>query len=83
MVKFDTMEDKCKVISGGLWTLLNHYLFKETTKFVSTWSPNFIVETAKIESTLVWICFPSLNMLFYDEKCVVHYGIHGRETDKS
>ena len=63
MVKFDTMEDRSKVMTGGPWMLFDHYLV------VCTWSPVFIAETKKIERTLVWIRFSSLNMMFFMRVC--------------
>ncbi|PNX77058.1 hypothetical protein L195_g033019, partial [Trifolium pratense] len=61
MVKFDSAEDKNKVISGGPWMIYDHYLA------VRHWSPTFNANTAKIDKTMVWIRIPSLNLLYYDE----------------
>ena len=65
IVKFDMMEDQLKVMDGGPWMLFDHYLT------VCTWSPDFIADMAKIKQTLVWIRFPSLNMMFFDESVLV------------
>ena len=46
MVKFDVMEDRCKVMQWGPRMIFDHYLA------VSTWNPNFIVETTKVERML-------------------------------
>lgn len=51
MVKFDRENDRDKVIGGGPWLLFDNCLA------VSTWSPDFVSSTAKIEKTLVWVRF--------------------------
>lgn len=61
MVKFDLPEDKEKVTSGGPWMIFDHYLA------VTHWTPEFVSPDAKIERTMVWICFPGLNLVYYDE----------------
>lgn len=61
MVKFDLAEDREKVSSGGPWMIFDHYLA------VTHWTPEFVSPAAKIERTLVWICFPGLNLVYYDE----------------
>ncbi|PNX62864.1 hypothetical protein L195_g053212, partial [Trifolium pratense] len=60
-VKFDIVADKEKVVSEGPWMISDHYLA------VSHWSPDFISPEAKVERTLVWIRFPGLNLVYYDE----------------
>ncbi|PNX98041.1 hypothetical protein L195_g021281, partial [Trifolium pratense] len=61
-VKFDIAADKEKVVSEGPWMISDHYLA------VSHWSPDFISPEAKVERTLVWIRFPGLNLVYYDER---------------
>jgi hypothetical protein len=61
VVKFDMVADKEKVITQGPWMIYDHYLA------VSHWSPEFISPAAKVNRTLVWIRFPGLNLVFYDE----------------
>ncbi|PNX93227.1 hypothetical protein L195_g016378 [Trifolium pratense] len=61
MVKFDMAADKEKVVSQGPWMIYDRYLA------VSHWSPEFISPEAKVERTLVWIRFPGLNLVYYDE----------------
>ena len=62
LIKFDRDEDRTKVIEGGPWMLFDHYLS------MRTWSKDFVVASdAKIESTMVWVRFPSLNMAYYDD----------------
>lgn len=48
-------------MNGGPWIIFDHYLA------VSTWSPDFISTTAKIEKTLIWVRFPGMNPVYYDE----------------
>ena len=54
-VKFDSKEDRTKVIQEGPWIIFDHYLM------VKTWTRNSVFPKAKIQKTMVWICFPSLN----------------------
>lgn len=61
MVKFDLPEDREKVISGGPWMIFDHYLA------VANWNMDFVAPTAKIYRTMVWIRFPGLNLVYYDE----------------
>lgn len=61
MVKFDLPEDKEKVTTSGLWMIFDHYLV------VTNWSPEFVYPTTKVDRTLVWIRFPGLNLVYYDE----------------
>lgn len=61
LVKFDAEEDRSKVMDGGPWMLYDHYLS------ISTWSRDFVASSAKIDKTLVWIRFLSLNVAYYDE----------------
>lgn len=34
---------------------------------VTNWNLNFVSPTAKIDRTMVWIRFPRLNLVYYDE----------------
>jgi len=61
MVKFDQISDKEKVITRGPWMILDHCLA------VSHWSPKFASPNAKVERTVVWVRFPCLNLVYYDE----------------
>lgn len=65
MVKFDLEADREKVIGGGPWMIFDHYLA------VSKWSPDFVSTTAKVEKTLVWVRFPCMNLVFYDESLLL------------
>ncbi|XP_020232532.1 uncharacterized protein LOC109812970 [Cajanus cajan] len=65
MVKFDLAADTEKVMQGGPWMLFDHYLI------VRPWSPEFVAADAKVDSTLVWVRFPRLGMVFYDESVLL------------
>lgn len=60
-VQFEQLGDTEKVVSGGPWTLFDHYLA------ITRWTPEFVSPDAKIERTLVWVRFPGLNLVDYDE----------------
>jgi hypothetical protein len=61
MVKFDQAADKEKVVTGGPWMIFDHCLA------VTHWSPEFASPEAKVERTVVWVRFPGLNLVYYDE----------------
>jgi len=61
MVKFDQAADKEKVITGGPWLIFDHCLA------VTHWSPEFASPNAKVNKTIVWVRFPGLNLVYYDE----------------
>lgn len=65
MVKFDHPADKEAVASGGPWMLFDHYLC------VSQWTPEFASPNANIQRTMVWICFPGLNLLYCDKNVLL------------
>ncbi|XP_020236520.1 uncharacterized protein LOC109816067 [Cajanus cajan] len=65
MVKFDLEADRERVMHGGPWMLFDHYLI------VRPWSPEFVTSATKVDSTLVWIRFPSLGVMFYDESVLL------------
>nr|KYP67224.1 Transposon TX1 uncharacterized [Cajanus cajan] len=52
-------------MQGGPWLLFDHYLV------VRPWSPEFIVTGAKVEKTIVWVRFPGLGIMFYDESVLL------------
>lgn len=65
MIKFDMEADRTKIMEGDPWMIFYHYLT------VQTWSLEFISSTAKIDKTLVWVKFPSLNLVYYDESILL------------
>jgi hypothetical protein len=65
MVKFDLEAGREKVISGGPWMIMDHYVA------IRPWTTYFISSQVKINKTLVWIRFPSLGMEYYDESLLL------------
>ncbi|CAL0309883.1 unnamed protein product [Lupinus luteus] len=65
MIKFDLPADKEMVTSKGPWMIFDHYLA------MANWTPDFISPTAKVDRTMVWIRFPGLNMVYYDESVLL------------
>lgn len=65
MVKFDLQADKDLVMSGGPWMLFDHYLC------VSHRSSEFASPNANVQRTMVWVRFPRLNLLYYDENVLL------------
>jgi hypothetical protein len=61
IVKFDEKADKEKVITGGPWLIFDHCLA------VAHWTPEFASPNAKVDKTIVWVRFPGLNLVYYDE----------------
>jgi hypothetical protein len=57
--------DRDKVINGGSWMILDHYVA------IRPWTTDFISSQVKINKTLVWIRFPSLGMEYYDESLLL------------
>lgn len=64
-MKFDMAEDRDKVIGEGLWMIFDHYLT------VAKWSLEFVSSTAKIEKTMVWVRFPGMSLIYYDESVLL------------
>ncbi|KAJ4824311.1 hypothetical protein Tsubulata_029372 [Turnera subulata] len=52
--------DYLKVITGGPWVILGHYLT------VEPWKPQFTPSTHKITSVVIWIQLPELSCEYYD-----------------
>nr|KYP69646.1 Transposon TX1 uncharacterized [Cajanus cajan] len=65
MVKFDLEADRERVMHWGPWMLFDHYLI------VRPWSLEFVASATKVDSTLVWIRFPGLGVMFYDESVLL------------
>lgn len=65
MAKFDMEGDRMKVMEEGPWMIFDHYLT------VQTWTPEFMSPSAKIDKTMVWVRFPGLNLIYYDESILM------------
>lgn len=61
MVKCKHLGDRERIVLEGPWMMFDHNLA------VLRWSPEFASSHTKVEKTMVWIRFPSLNLVYYDE----------------
>ena len=64
MVKFDTSEDREKVIIGGPWMIQEHYLA------VKEWTPQFNLSESCFGQTMVWVRLSALNLWYHDERAL-------------
>ena len=64
MIKFDCTEDREMVIFEGPSMINDHYLA------VKKWSPEFNPLVECFNQMMVWIQFPSLNLMYYDEEII-------------
>lgn len=62
---FYSRADYMKVLNGGLWTILGHYLT------ITKWRPNFKLAENEIHTTLVWIRFLTLPLEMFDDKSLL------------
>ncbi|XVE98728.1 hypothetical protein REPUB_Repub03eG0133100 [Reevesia pubescens] len=60
VVKFENMEDRFKVMIGGPWKIMDHYLT------VQKWQPNFRPSFAMVGATTVWIQLPELPLEYFN-----------------
>lgn len=65
MVKCEHLRDRETIISGGPWMMFDHYLA------VSQWTSEFASPHTTIERTIIWIRFPGLSLLYYDESVLL------------
>ncbi|CAK8573570.1 unnamed protein product [Lathyrus sativus] len=65
MVKCELLADREKIVLEVPWMLFDHYL--EMTR----WTPDFASPIIKVDNNLVWIQFPRLNLLYYDESVLL------------
>lgn len=68
LARFFTREDYLRVLEGGPWIVMGHYLT------VTKWRPNFRPSTETISSTLVWVRFPELPIELFDEEVLSYMG---------
>ena len=64
MMKFDNQDDREKVIKDGPWMINDHYLA------VKKWSLGFNHQDNCFNHTMVWVHFPSLNLMYYNEQII-------------
>lgn len=62
LVKFDCDKDRERVILDGPWTVQGHYLT------IRPWLQEFFPSAAFEESTMAWVRFPQLNLMYYNEE---------------
>ncbi|XP_038997982.1 uncharacterized protein LOC120123037 [Hibiscus syriacus] len=67
-IKFQNMVDRAKVLMEGPWKILDHYIT------VQRWRPNFVVASASIPSTAVWIHIPGLPIEYFEENVLCSIG---------
>ncbi|CAL0323553.1 unnamed protein product [Lupinus luteus] len=65
MINFDLAADKEMVTSKSPWMIFYHYLA------MANWTPDFISPEANVDRTMVWIRFPGLNIMYYDESVLL------------
>lgn len=65
---FLSRSDYYKVLEGGLWIILGHYLI------VTKWRPKFHPSMETIHLTLVWVRFPELPLELFDEEILFAMG---------
>lgn len=65
MAKFNNFEDRERALNEGPWLLFDHYVA------VHQWSSDFFSFSATIDRTNMWVRFPSLNLVFYDESVLL------------
>lgn len=61
VARFYSEADYIRVLEGGPWIIMGHYLT------VMKWKPNFRPSLATITSTLVWICLPEVPLEYFNE----------------
>lgn len=61
LVKFDLKEDLKVVLFKEPWIIQDHYLTARK------WHPEFVPSSTIVESTLAWVRFLGLSMVYYDD----------------
>lgn len=67
IVRFYSAKDYTKVMDGGPWMVMGHYLTIVKRR------PNFRITDA-ITSTLIWVRFPKLSIEMFSEKVLFGMG---------
>ncbi|XP_072087268.1 uncharacterized protein [Arachis hypogaea] len=65
LVKFDHNEDREKVLLGGPWLILGHYIA------VKPWSSDFRPCEDSFGDTMVWVKIVGLNIWYYHERAMM------------
>lgn len=65
---FYSKEDYLKVLEGGPWMVLGHYLA------ISKWHPNFVPSDTEVSITMVWVRFPNIPIEVFKELALMRLG---------
>lgn len=68
MVRFRSKDEYERVLHGGPWIILGHYLT------IQKWHPNFDPDTTNITKTLTWVRLPKLPIAFFNEELLAKLG---------
>ncbi|CAN1131438.1 hypothetical protein LINPERHAP2_LOCUS6403 [Linum perenne] len=68
MIKFTNEQDYFKALTGGPWTILDHYLI------VHQWDQSFRVANDLPRKMVVWVRFPHLPIHFYHARVLTSLG---------
>lgn len=68
VVRFFMRNDYMKVLEGGPWVILGHYLT------VTRWKPKFWPAAKKVTKTLVWVRFPGVYLEMLEEDIISFMG---------
>ncbi|KAA8538418.1 hypothetical protein F0562_028037 [Nyssa sinensis] len=68
LFKFDSQTDCTRVVTGGPWVMMDHYLM------VRHWEPNFRPSSAHVLKTAMWVRLPELPVEYYDERILMEIG---------
>ncbi|CAL1377735.1 unnamed protein product [Linum trigynum] len=68
LVTFNNDQDYLHALTGGPWTILDHYLL------VHEWSPSFRTSDQPFKSVVAWIQFPELPVHFYHREVLFALG---------
>ncbi|XVF02367.1 hypothetical protein REPUB_Repub04eG0169400 [Reevesia pubescens] len=68
VVKFENMEDRLKVMTGGPWKIMDHYLT------VQRWQPYFRHSVEVVGAMVAWIQLPKLPLKFFNGELLMNIG---------
>lgn len=68
VIKFRTKEAAAKILSGGPWKIMDHYLV------VQRWKPNFRPSMASIGKMAIWIRLPELPIEYFNMDMLMDIG---------
>lgn len=68
VARFYSRQDYMKVLTGGPWLILGHYLT------ITKWRPNSKPSEMEVQTTLAWIRFPTLPLENFDDQSLLKIG---------